>query len=71
MKEKRQPPDHDELEEAIGPLPPQKRASLVDVAGWRAAEAVLAGELTELAFDFGRLAERVAVSGDGAVRRLA
>lgn len=64
----RQPDDDREV--PIGPLP-LKRRSLVDVGGWRAAEAGLAGEVAELAFDFGRLAERVAVAGSGAVRRLA
>jgi hypothetical protein len=47
------------------------RASLVDAAGWRAAEARLAGEMAELSFDLGRLAERVRMAGQGAVQRLA
>lgn len=53
------------------PLPRGERASLVDAAGWRAAEAALAADLVELAFDAGRLTERVAVAGQGAVQRLA
>lgn len=44
---------------------------LVDVAAWKAAEGALAGDLAELAFDAGRLAERVAGAGPGAVQRLA
>lgn len=44
---------------------------MVDAAGWRAAEAALAGELAELSFDLGRLAERVRAAGPGAVQRLA
>lgn len=65
------PPDPNDMEETIALPPAKKGASLVDVAGWRAGEAALAGELTELAFDFGRLSERVEVAGKGAVRRLA
>lgn len=45
--------------------------SLVDADSWRAAEAALAGEVSELAFDLGRLAERLHVAGPGAVQRLA
>lgn len=44
---------------------------LVDAPAWKAAEGALAGDLAELAFDAGRLAERVAVAGPGAVQRLA
>jgi hypothetical protein len=44
---------------------------LVDAAAWKAAEGALAGDLAELAFDAGRLAERVTVAGPGAVQRLA
>lgn len=65
------PPDPNDMEETIALPSAKKGASLVDVSGWRAGEAALAGELTELAFDFGRLAERVEVAGQGAVRRLA
>ena len=54
-----------------GRLPGVAQASLLDAAGWRAAEAALAADLAELTFDLGRLAERVAVSGPGAVQRLA
>jgi hypothetical protein len=46
-------------------------ASLVDVDGWRGAEAERAADLAELSFDFGRLAERVRMTGPGAVQRLA
>lgn len=51
--------------------PGSRPASLVDADGWRAAEAALAGEVSELAFDLGRLAERLRVAGPGAVHRLA
>lgn len=52
-------------------MPRAERASLVDAAGWRAAEAALAADLAELAFDAGRLAERLATAGPSAVQRLA
>ncbi|MBL9074519.1 hypothetical protein [Tabrizicola sp.] len=65
----------DEAEDPAGsdlaPLPRSERASLVDAAGWRAAEAALAADLADLAFDAGRLAERLVMAGPGAVRRLA
>jgi hypothetical protein len=60
--------DHGDL---LSPLLHAGRASLVNAAGWRAAEAALSADLAELAFDLGRLAERVAVAGTGAVQRLA
>jgi hypothetical protein len=53
------------------PLPRADRGRLVEAAAWREAEAELAAELSELAFDTGRLAERVRASGPGAVQRLA
>ena|GEM_PF-5785237 len=73
MKEKRHPPeDADEpAGDDLAPLPRAERASLVDAAGWRAAEAALAADLAELAFDSGRLAERLVMAGPGAVQRLA
>lgn len=73
MKEKRQPSDEEELEHATPPGPELRsvRRSLVDAAGWRAAEAALAGDLAGLSFDLGRLAERARLVGAGAVRRLA
>jgi hypothetical protein len=46
-------------------------ASLVDTKGWRAAEAAVAGDLAELSFDLGRLAERMRIMGPGAAQRLA
>lgn len=55
----------------MAPLPLAYGPSLVDAIGWRAAEASLSADLAELAFDHGRLAERVAVAGPGAVQRLA
>lgn len=58
--------------EAEGPfLPGESSARLVDGEGWRAAEAGLAGDLSELAFDAGRLVERLRCAGAGAVQRLA
>ncbi len=57
--------------------PPQPDALLarhprvVDASTWREAEMALTGELAELAFDLGRLSERLAVMGQGAVQRLA
>lgn len=45
-------------------------ASLVDTEGWRAAEAAVAGDLAELSFDLGRLAERMRIMGPGAAQRL-
>lgn len=55
----------------VSPLPRAGRVSLVDVAGWRAAEAALSADLAELTFDLGKLSERVASAGPGAVQRLA
>lgn len=63
-----------EDEVGAGPPDPARRAvgaSLVDAAGWRAAEAELAGDLAGLSFDLGRLAERASLVGAGAVQRLA
>ena len=53
------------------PLPRASPAGLVDGAAWAAAEAGLTAELAALAFDAGRLAERLRVAGPGAVQRLA
>lgn len=64
------PPD-DEEAGYPDPSPRPAPASLVDAAGWRAAEAMLASDLADLAFDLGRLAERTRLSGAGAVQRLA
>ncbi len=44
---------------------------LIDAPTWRAAEGALAADLADLAFDVGRLAERVSMGGPGAVQRLA
>lgn len=67
-------PPEEESDDARGllaPLPRAERALLLDAPGWRAAEAELSADLAELAFDLGRLAERVAAAGPGAVQRLA
>jgi hypothetical protein len=64
--------DTDAQDAGLAALAPRLgRASLVDTTGWRAAEAALAGDLAELAFDLGRLAERTRLAGQGAVQRLA
>lgn len=57
-------------EDAV-PLPGVPRQELVASGDWRRAEAALAAELAALAFDAGRLAERLAAFGQGAVQRLA
>ena len=49
----------DAADDPSPPLPKADRQGLVDSADWRAAEAGLAGDLAELAFDAGRLAERL------------
>lgn len=61
----------DAADDPSPPLPKADRQGLVDSADWRAAEAGLAGDLAELAFDAGRLAERLRPAGQGAVQRLA
>jgi hypothetical protein len=53
------------------PLPRVPQSRLVEIDAWREAEAGLAGDLSELAFEAGRLAERLRVAGPGAVQRLA
>lgn len=55
----------------LAPSPRAERVSLLDAPGWRAAEAALSADLAEMAFDLGRLSERVARAGLGAVQRLA
>ncbi len=52
-------------------LPPAAPPSLVDAGEWRAAEAALAADLAALAWDHGRLAERLSMMGEGARMRLA
>jgi hypothetical protein len=65
-------PDADDEGSPLKPDGPQSAPrALIDGPAWRAAEAALAADLTELAFDAGRLAERVLVAGPGAVQRLA
>ena len=64
------PADPDEVA-SPAPLLRAGWGSLLDAAGWRAAEAAQAADLAELAFEFGRLSERVAAAGQGAVQRLA
>ena len=59
----------DEAEVVAGPRAPAP--GLVAGEDWRAAEAALAVDLAELAFDAGRLAERLRAAGQGAGQRLA
>ncbi|WP_333815580.1 hypothetical protein [Tabrizicola sp.] len=61
----------DETDEDSSPLPKAPEAGLVPTADWREAEAGLAAELADCAFDAGRLAERLRRAGQGAVQRLA
>jgi hypothetical protein len=66
------PPDDAEMRDAPLSAPPRPGpTTLLDAAGWRAAEAALAADLAELAFDLGRLAERARGAGPGATQRLA
>lgn len=58
-------------EDSLDPVSSAARRSLLDAAGWRAAEAGLAPDLVDLALDLGRLAERLSVAGPGALQRLA
>lgn len=53
------------------PLPQAPMTGLVDPVAWGRAEAGHAAELAGLAFDAGRLAERLQLAGAGAVQRLA
>ncbi|MDP2085094.1 MAG: hypothetical protein Q8K20_07865 [Gemmobacter sp.] len=55
----------------VAPLPQADRRRLFPVAEWRAAEAALAADLAALAYDFGRLEERLRAAGEGARHRLA
>jgi hypothetical protein len=57
--------------EEASPLPRAPAGGLIEAGEWRLAEAALAANLAALAFDAGRLAERLAGSGPGAVQRLA
>ena len=53
------------------PLPTANPAGLVDGDAWCDAESSHAADLAELAFDAGRLAERLRAAGPGAAQRLA
>lgn len=68
MKEKRQP---DAVEDDGPPLPKAERALLIEPEAWRAAEASQSAALADLAFDAGRLAERLRGAGAGTGQRLA
>lgn len=61
----------DEADPGDPTIPKTVGPGLVDAPAWRAAEAALAQDLAELAFDAGRLAERVGAGQDGAGQRLA
>jgi hypothetical protein len=65
------PQEEGDARNLLAPLPRADRGSLLDAAGWRAAEAALSVDLADLTFDLGRLVERVAFFGQGAVQRLA
>ena len=58
-------------EESAPALPVAPQGALVVPESWRATEAGLVAELSDLAFDAGRLAERQRAAGQGAVQRLA
>ncbi len=63
--------ESDDAGDLLALLPRADRASLLGAPGWRAAEAALSADLAEMTFDLGRLSERVALAGPGAVQRLA
>jgi hypothetical protein len=68
------PPEEAGDSNAVGDLPPSgapRQIALIDGKLWREAEAALAADLAALAFDHGRLAERIAAMGQGAAQRLA
>lgn len=60
----------DEAQDDGPPLPKAPTGQLIEPEAWRAAEASLSGALAELAFDAGRLAERLRGAGAGAGQRL-
>lgn len=57
--------------ESPDPWPQTPPQSLVDGAAWREAEAGLAPDLADLAYDAGRLGERLAATGTGMAQRIA
>ena len=63
--------DPDDRIAGLGQAPSDGPASLLNATGWAAAKAALAPALAALAFDLGRLTDRVAVEGQGAVHWLA
>lgn len=68
------PPEDDPDEDGRAPYLPRidrPAATLADPAEWAEAEAGLAHDLAVLAFDHGRLIERLRVMGEGPVDRLA
>jgi hypothetical protein len=64
-----------DVETAAEGIPPSARvpraAALIDGQLWREAEESLAVDLAALAFDHGRLTERVSATGQGSIQRLA
>ena len=64
------PPD-DLPEPDLAPLPRASRTRLFPHGEWRAAEGALAPDLAALAYDFGRMEERLRGAGEGARRRIA
>lgn len=53
------------------PLPRAAGRAALDPAEWQAAQGALSQDLAALAYDHGRLAERMAAAGPGAMARLA
>ncbi|GGE12932.1 HTH DNA binding domain-containing protein [Gemmobacter megaterium] len=64
-------PADDTPEPEVSPLPRAERVALFPHGEWRAAEGALAPDLAALAYDFGRLEERLRGAGEGARRRIA
>jgi hypothetical protein len=65
------PADMPESADELGARRPGPRAGLIDTAAWVAAEGGVAADLAALAFDLGRLSERLRLAGSGAIQRLA
>ncbi len=65
------PDDEEEYNPAAAPLPHASQRPLVDLAGWVAAEATLAGPLAQVSARLGALDERLRRTPDGWRLRLA
>lgn len=64
-------PAEEDDPETFEPGPRAPVPALVDGAAWREAEAELVADLADLAFDAGRLGERLSTAGPGMMQRLA